>query len=220
MKMKKMLALAMTVVMTAVFAGCGATAEKPLKEVKSEDETVSIMLEEDWEQETQDMEGMEGSILASRNNGREAVLLIQYAKGIFAVESIDDVKELVVTGNQVSNESPVSGIEMPGLTGVEAYTCDMVADGVEVEACAVYGESAYAYYSFMYLGNRVNDKKMEDVKEMCASFKETVPESALPTETTDTVLWINGTHALLTALNGWDYTMYGGMAVNDTSMAL
>ena len=163
---------------------------------------------------------MEGSILASRNNGREAVLLIQYAKGIFAVESIDDVKELVETGNQVSNESPVSGIEMPGLTGVEAYTCDMVADGVEVEACAVYGESAYAYYSFMYLGNRVNDKKMEDVKEMCASYKETVPESALPTETIDTVLWINGTHALLTALNGWDYTMYGGMAVNDTSMAL
>lgn len=35
-----------------------------------------------------------------------------------------------------------------------------------------------------------------------------------------TVLWINATHAILTELNGWDYTVFGGMAPGENSKAL
>ena len=36
----------------------------------------------------------------------------------------------------------------------------------------------------------------------------------------DTILWINGTHAVLTELNGWDYTVFGGIAPGADSKKL
>lgn len=39
-------------------------------------------------------------------------------------------------------------------------------------------------------------------------------EQEEPGGPTDTVLWMNGVYAVLTELNGWDYTVFGGMEPN------
>lgn len=36
----------------------------------------------------------------------------------------------------------------------------------------------------------------------------------------DTILWINGTHAVLTELNGWDFSLFGGMEPGESSEKL
>lgn len=42
------------------------------------------------------------------------------------------------------------------------------------------------------------------------------PESRTP----ETILWINATHAILTEMNGWDYTIFGGMEATEANKAL
>ncbi len=39
-------------------------------------------------------------------------------------------------------------------------------------------------------------------------------------KTTDTIQWFNNTYAVLTKLNDWDYTLYGGRKANTVSKAL
>ena len=68
----------------------------------------------------------------------------------------------------------------------------------------------------------MNDDTMVYANQVFASFKEDAPEipNNSTVEVTDTILWMNGTHAVLTSLNGWDYTVFGSMPANDDSMAL
>lgn len=43
--------------------------------------------------------------------------------------------------------------------------------------------------------------------------QEQQPEANVP----ETILWINATHAVITHLNGWDYTLFGGMEATDAN---
>ena len=50
----------------------------------------------------------------------------------------------------------------------------------------------------------------------CSSGQD--EESNAPETTTpETILWINATHAVITDLNGWDYTVFGGMEATDAN---
>lgn len=53
----------------------------------------------------------------------------------------------------------------------------------------------------------------------CSSEKDTQPPAEAEPEASvpETILWINATHAVLTELNGWDYTKFGGMDATDAN---
>ena len=46
---------------------------------------------------------------------------------------------------------------------------------------------------------------------------QNVNDDAPEVTTPETILWINATHAVLTYLNGWDYTKFGGMDATDAN---
>ncbi len=216
-KVRKALVWLVAVLVVAAFAGCGASeADKPMKEFASEDGTVSIMLAEDWV--TEDA-GVDGWIAATSKNGNDGVMVMQLIKGVDAA-NIDDIKAAMDDTYDISDMTDSTGT-LPGLENLEAFNCKISIEGTKGEGYFIYGESDYAYYAFVYVGNRLNDKTMEYVNKVSASFKENVPEvvNNSTVETTDTILWINGTYAVLTAVNSQDYTVFGTMPANDETMA-
>lgn len=217
-RIRKITAWLAAVLLVMAFAGCGGgEAEKPMKEVASSDGTVSIMLAEDWEVETD-----EGLIGGSSKNGNDGVVVMQFPRGT-GVTDIADMKDAVEDSYDLSELAEADGVGMiPGLTNVEAYTCKMDLEGIKGEGYFIYGETDYAYYTFLYAANRINDNTMDYIRKVCESFKENAPEieNNSTVEISDTILWMNGTHAVLTAANGWDYTMFGSLPANDESMEL
>lgn len=223
--MKKMLALAVACVLaTMALTGCGTTGESAMKEYVSPDETVSIMLEENWVEEDTESMGMSGWICASSQDQNEVAMVMQFQKGIMdaGIAEVSDLRAMMEESYGVSESVSVEAPQMGNLVNTEAYTCMIDVDGVTDNGYIVYGETDYAYYAVMYAGGNHSDKKLEYIQKIFASFKETVKESENvdATEVSDTVQWINGTYALLTQLNGWDYNIYGAMPVNDTTSML
>lgn len=192
----------------AVLTGCGETAEKPEKEFYSEDGTVSIRLTEGWREKDAAAEGWIGAV---SRNGQDAVMVMQSVKeDSFA--DMEDMKAAVKTVCQISQLEKLDVAEgLPGLKETEAYNCKMNMEGVSGDGYLVYGETDYACYAFIYASKNMNDKTMEYAQAVCGSFQETAPEWAgrPEVEMTDTILWMNGTHAVLTVLNGCDYTIFG-----------
>ena len=132
----------------------------------------------------------------------------------------EDMQEAVKTVCRVSALEKLDGAgTVPGLTGLEVYRCKLDMGGVDGEGYIVYGETDYAYYAIIYTAKKIDEHKMGHIQEMCASLEENAPEEAERTvvEMTDTILWMNGTHAVLTRLNGMEYTMFGG-APADTEL--
>ena len=182
-------------------------------EFASADGTISIMLEESWEEKDAKEDGWIG---ASSKNGMDAVMVIQSVKeGRFAGR--EDVEEAVKTVYGISGleESGDTGI-IPGLTETESYRCKLDMEGTVADGYIVYGETDYAYYAFIYAARNMDADTLEYVRRIGASFREDAPErvNTPVVETTDTILWMNGTYAVLTTLNGHDYTIFGGTFPN------
>ncbi len=182
-------------------------------EFASADGTISVMLEESWEEKDAKEDGWIG---ASSKNGMDAVMVIQSVKeGRFAGRK--DVEEAVKTVYGISGleESGDTGI-IPGLTETESYRCKLDMEGTVTDGYIVYGETDYAYYAFIYAAKDMDADTLEYVRRIGASFREDAPERVnIPAvETTDTILWMNGTYAVLTTLNGHDYTIFGGTFPN------
>lgn len=217
---KKTLVLLFAILLAMAFAGCGKKeAEKPTKEFASPNGTMSVMLAEDWVNEDEAVDGMIG---AYSKNGNDGVVILQFVKGVDAA-SLQDVKDVIEATYQVSGAEAVDGTgAVPGLENIEAYNCKIDLDGDAADGYFVYGETDYAYYAMLYAAERMNDDTMAYVRMVLNSFKENAPEieNNSVVEVSDTILWMNGTYAVLTALNGWDYTVFGGMPANDDSMAL
>ncbi|MDE7013520.1 MAG: DUF1266 domain-containing protein [Kineothrix sp.] len=218
-KVRKTLLWLVAVLFVAAFAGCGQSeADKPMKEFVSSNGTVSIMLAEDWV--TEDA-GVDGWIAATSKNGNDGVMLMQLVKGVDAAD-ISDIKDAMEDTYAISDKTEMdSAGALPGLENLEVYSSKISVDGTKGEGYFVYGETDYAYYAFVYVSNRLNDKTMEYVRKVSDSFKENAPEvvNNSTVETTDTILWINGTYAVLTAVNSQDYTVFGTMPANDETMA-
>lgn len=223
---KKWYALVMVWVLTMVaITGCGAPTEKAMKEFKSSDETVSIMLEEDWLEEEMDEQGTSGWIMVGSPDNEEVLMVMQITKGILDanISSVEDLKPIVEEAYNISEEKREEVPPMENLINAEAYTCKLSIDGMSGSGYFVIGETDYAYYLVAYAALTGKGKDLESVQRIMSSFKENaemvvaMEETAEEPELTDTIKWINGTHAILTKMNGWDYNIYGGTPVNSSS---
>lgn len=218
-RVKRTFMLLVAALFVAVFAGCGESeVDKPMKEFASTDGTVSIMLAEDWV--TEDA-GVDGWIAATSKNGNDGVMVMQLVKGVDAA-NISDLKNAMEDTYAISEKTEMDSTgALPGLENLETYSSEISVDGTKGEGYFVYGETDYAYYAFIYVANRLDDKTMEYVRKVSDSFKENAPEvvNNSTVETTDTILWINGTYAVLTAVNSQDYTVFGTMPANEETMA-
>lgn len=219
-------AAAVVAMLVLVLVGCGSK-EVVMKEYVSKDQSVSIQMDEEWKEQedfiSEEMEGLaDGWIVASTQNESDAILVAQMPKHIYNISSIDECKDMVSSSWAMSEIQPV---ESPGVSGMnveETDSCTMTLDNVSGDGLVLYGETEYAYYAILYVAPKINDTKTEYFHNVCASFKETVPEieSAFSTEITDTIQWFNNTYAVLTVLNGWDYTVYGGIPADASGAAV
>ncbi len=203
--------------LTLMLAGCGSK-EVVMKEFASKDQTVSIQMNETWDMEDLGA-GAEGFIGAMNEDGSEVGIVVQMSKSVYGatITDMDSWKEMVQTIYPVSEAELVDNPAVPGMNVSETYCCTMTIDEVNGSGYLLYGETDYAYYCILYATTKMNTVKKEYYYRMCETFKETAPEVEETFENTETIQWFNNTCAVLTAVNNWDYTIFGGMPVNDTS---
>lgn len=199
-----------------MLAGCGQTATK---EFKAPNETFSIQMDESWS--TEDMQN-DGILAIFSKDDTRGILICQFLKsvGYSDVEMVKDEVETIFTMNSVTSaETPA---EIPGVENLSADTSGIVMEGQNEECYTIYGETDYAYYSFIYIAKSVNDKKIGQFQTVCQSFVETAPEIENNSEVAmnDTLLWFNATNAILIKTNGWDYTVFAGLPANEDSKAI
>ncbi len=231
---KRLFAAALALVLAAgALAGCGAkpkTEEELLAEMKefvTEDGSASIYLSKDWTVEDlglSDM-GVDFWLCAQNDRGTEAALLMQFPKrgAVQLTSNMAETKDFVesnygFTPDGENTETPA----VPGMTNVEAGTGKAKIDQVDVTAYVVYGETEYAYYALMYCWSARTKDQITAAKASCSKFVENVPEEedAFTAEMTDTLRWFNATSAILTELNGWDYTRFAGLPANEESVGV
>lgn len=214
-------AMVLAVLLALVIGGCGSK-EVVMKEFISEDETVSISMDENWRVEDMGA-GTEGWLAAFNEDDSEGIIVMQAAKGLYGanVADMDAWKELIESSYPMSEMEEIEAPAVSGMNVSDAYKCEVTAEGVKGAGRVLYGETDYAYYCILYAAPRINSSGEAYFKNVCATFKETAPEieNASTVERTDTIQWFNNTCAVLTAINGCDYTMFGGLPANDESLA-
>lgn len=212
-KAKRFMVGAAVLLLSVLLAACGGSAGTPSKEFKSVDETVSIMMSDKWK--FGDSQGAvtvpEGWIMAGNIIGTEGMMVMQYPKGLAG--GIEEFITNVEKSYHVTDTADITGLEIPGVSLTKSYSCQIKIPDTAVKAYFVFGESDYAYYTFAYVANKLNDSRLDYFKACCATFQENAPES----QTTDTIRWFNATNAILTVMNGCDYNLFGGLAANDIS---
>lgn len=222
MKNTRKVIMAVTI-LTMMITGCGSK-EVVMKEYVSKDQSVRIQMNEEWKEQhdlvEEDMSGLaDGWIAASSQDDSEAILVAQMAKHIYNISDMDDFRELVISSWSMSEVQPVENPSVSGMDVAETDSCTMTVEGLSGDGLVLYGETEYAYYGILYAAPKINAAKTEYFNNVCASFQETAPEitDTMSAESTDTIQWFNNTYAILTAVNGWDYTMYGGMPADESS---
>lgn len=224
MKTKRML-VSLLLCMVLLLAGCGTKTKTDeellagMKEFVLSDGSASLYLDKDWvTQET----GLYNWLMATSSDGRDGVFMFQFPKGIGSqVKDIDDIKAVIDESFQVSDEEEAEAFEIPGMSNVTATRCKVASGGTSGEACVIYGETEYAFYTIGYVGNKWKDSMMASLRVSCSKFdeSETVLEEMDGTkaELTDTIRWFNASYAVLTEMNGWDYNRFAGLAANETT---
>ncbi len=161
----------------ALLIGCGGTPKKTpedlladMKEFSTADKTASLYLKKDWV--SVDI-GMSTGMAVGREDGSEAVILLQFPKtGDYGVDSMDSLDEYLAGTYSPDKEKDVRDFEVPGLSVAKAVTCKVSFGGRPVEACMVNGETGYAYYSIAYLAFKIDDTKVDSFRASCSKFKE------------------------------------------------
>ncbi len=213
---------ALVIVLGLLLAGCGSSGKEIVfKEFVSDDGTVSIQMDESWAVEkVNDENGSEGWISAFTEDDSEGVVVMQLSKSVYGVGTdMDKWKEIIESTYPMSEMEDMEEPSVPGMNVDSAYSCVVTADGVKGAGRVVYGDTDYAFYCILYAAPKIDDKREEYFQKVCASFQENAPEieNASVVETTDTIQWFNNTCAVLTAVNSWDYTMFGGLPANEAS---
>lgn len=212
-------------ILAMMLAGCGSK-EVVMKEFVSKDQSVRIQMNEEWKEQhdlvEDELSGLaDGWIAVSSENGSEAILVAQMAKHIYNISDMDSFKEMVTASWSMSDVQPIDSPSVPGMDVAGTDSCTMTVEGLSGDGLVLYGETEYAYYGILYAAPKINDSKTEYFNNVCASFQEMAPEIAdTTTESTDTIQWFNNTYAILTAVNGWDYTMYGGMPADESGAVI
>ncbi len=192
-----------------------------MKEFATPDGSAKIHLASDWSEE--DM-GVDSWLGVQSKDGADAVILMQFPKGgtMIPVTGMDSVKELVVEAYGISGEADTQAPEISAMKNVEAITCTISADGESGDGYVAYGETDYAYYSIIFVSEKMDDDFTASLKASLSSFEEEPleVEDNTTVEVTDTVQWFNASYAVLTAVNGWDPNRFAGLPANDQSMEL
>ena len=214
--------IAAAIMLALLLAGCG-NKEVVMKEFTSEDETVSIQLNEKWKQEDIGT-GAEGWIAAASEDDSEAVMVMQMAKNIYGANVIDmdNWKDMINASYPMSEMTLIDNPSVPDMDVAETYSCTVTIEDISGNGRILYGETEYAYYSILYVAIKMNTAEIEYFNNVCGSFKENAPEieEASAMESTDTIQWFNNTCAVLTAANRWDYTLFGGAPADDNSKSM
>ncbi len=221
MKRLKRLLVILVSMMAMVLAGCGSADNVEMKEFILDGDTISISMDESWKIEDLDT-GID--LGAFTDDGNEGIVVMQYEKAIYGsnIQDISSLKELTEESFGISDSEKTDNPNISDVKNVETYSCVVTSDGVKGNGMILYGETDYAYYSIIYIAPKINAKKAEYFKNVCETFKETAPEidETASVETTDTILWFNATCAVLTDLNGWDYTIFGGQPAADSTESI
>ena len=132
------------------------------------DESASLYLNKEWEtQET----GLDNLMIAGNSKGTDAIFMFQFPKyGIYPVETIDDMRDIIDESFQISNEEETEAFDIPGMSNVSAMRCKVAYGGANGEACIVYGETDYAFYAIGYIGNRWKDSTMASFRASCINL--------------------------------------------------
>lgn len=221
MKRSKRLLMILVSLMAMILVGCGSGSNVELKEFILNGDTVSIRMDANWVIEDLDT-GIDFG--AFTEDGSEGMIVIQYEKMLYAnnIDSIDALKERTDDSFGISGTEKLDNPNIPDMKNVETYSCDVASNGEKGDGIILYGETDYAYYSIIYIAPRISAKKTEYFENVCETFKETAPEidETASIETTDTILWFNATCAILTDLNGWNYTIFGGQPLSESVKSL
>ncbi|MDE5908742.1 MAG: DUF1266 domain-containing protein [Lachnospiraceae bacterium] len=221
MKKSKKLLVILVLLMAIMLAGCGSGSNVELKEFMLDGDTVSICMDESWAIDDLDT-GIDFGAFTS--NGNEGIVVMQYEKALYGsnIADMSSLKSLTEESFGIQDPEKTDNPAIADLENVETYKCTLVSDGTKGSGMILYGETDYAYYSIIYIAPRISAKKTEYFKNVCETFKEIAPEveAGASIETTDTILWFNATCAVLTDLNGWDCTIFGGQPASESVMAL
>ncbi len=214
--------IAVVLMFALMLAGCGSK-EVVMKEFTSKDGIISIQLDEEWKQEDMGT-GAEGWIAATSEDESDAIIVMQMAKNIYGANIIDmdNWKDLINASYPMSEMELIDNPSVPGMDVVETYSCTVTIEDISGKGRILYGETEYAYYSILYVAVKMNNAEIEYFNNVCGSFSENAPEveETSAVESTDTIQWFNNTCAVLTAVNNWDYTLFGGAPAGDNSMAM
>lgn len=197
-------------------------------EVQSLDGSVSILAGEHYQSMEMDASGWSGWIALSPEDSSELIMIMQFVKGqeSVMVSGFAGMKELVETTNNMSDIVEAELPEIPDLQHEEAYTCNITQEsGAKGKGYVVYGETDYAYYTFLYMAGHMSKTEIEHFKMVCESFQESEPQTVvqLPikgTEYTDTIRWFNTSFAILIGMNRGDQNVYGGFTKNEYTEVL
>lgn len=222
-KLKRAAMLCLVAVMgIMMLQGCGKKSnediEKSMMAFAPGDESFSIYLDEKWEVE--DL-GMDNWLSAFNKLGTEGVVIMQFPHdSAFSMESMDDMVKLVEE-SYVFTGTDEEAPEIPGLKNFKAREGKITIDNSNIDGFVIYGESDYAYYSFIFAANNMSNSFVQEMNVSCSKFVEKAPEVEDNTtvEITDTVRWFNASYAILTEVNGWDYNRFAGLPANDDSVA-
>lgn len=213
---RKCAAFLAIVMLLASLTGCGKVVTTQFIAPSG---TYTIQMDETWEA---DEEQAEGTFSLFNPSGTEGIVIWQFPKhSSYAVGDIDSMKEFVRSTMGMNDAADAAAPEMADMENVCAETAEMNIEG-DVEKCyAVYGETEYAHYAMLYVAEKMTDKKIENFKAVCASLEEDAPdlENNSAVAVTDTILWFNAAHAILTRSNGCDETMFGDFPKNAESEA-
>ncbi len=189
-----------------------------MKEFTSKDGSVSIMLDKSW---VSSDAGLDSWMMIGSPVTNDGLVLMQFLKdsSLFSITGIEDMKSSATSQEEASNVKDTDAPSIPGMRSLEAQTFTLTQNGQSAEVFAIYGETDYAYYSLMYTVEELDDDTMAFINASSATFKD-IPVEVTDNsvvEVTDTVRWFNASCAILTALNGWDLSRFGGLPLNDTS---
>ncbi len=172
-KTRKLSLLIAVIMIVTMLAGCGSEAQK---EFTAPNGTYTIMMDESWSPEDMYDDGILAIFSKDETKG---IVVIQFPKEGMEdyYSSVDDIKsnvEQTFTMNTVTDATAPASI--PGMSGISAYSSSVTMEGQTEECYTVYGETEYAYYSFIYMAKNVSDKKIEKFHTVCGSFTEKAAE--------------------------------------------
>lgn len=222
--------ISIIMILALMVTGCGGGEEDAtVSKYVSPDESVCIEVAGSWLEEDL-TSGLDESISWAANgcislyseDASKAVLVMQFPKNIYPISGIDDVKELAMQSCPMSEIEVVDTPSISAMTSTEANSCTVQIENNSCAGRILYGETEYAYYFILYAAPKIKESGITFFNNVCESFTENAPEieTASSTESSDTIQWFNNTYAILTVLNSWDYTLYGGQPADETGRGL